>query len=100
MIMFSCSDYRRHIQFSDGEHHTVILVPLVSLLPLACMFIGKFFRSSRDHVTQGKGRVVFKKLAIVRLNIPFTGPDPSFAFAVATLGRHASSAGALQLVII
>lgn len=63
------------------------------------MFIGKFsdLSESRD---SGKGCVVFKKLAISRLNIPFAGPDPSFAFAVATLGRHASSAGALKLVII
>ena len=47
-----------------------------------------------------KGRVVFKKHAIGRLNIPFTGPDPSFAFAVATLCQDASSAMALQPVII
>lgn len=63
------------------------------------MFIGKF-SDLLEPCDTGKGRVVFKKLAIARLIIPFTGPDPSFAFAVATLGRHASSTGARQVVII
>ncbi len=84
---------------THSEHHKAILVTLVSLLHFSVRFIGKF-SGLPEPCESGKGRVVFKKLAIGRLNIPFTGPDPSFAFAVATLGRHASSAGALQPVIM
>lgn len=81
--------------YFDGERHTAIGVPLVSLLHLPGCLQGSF-SDLPEPCDSGIGCVVLKKLAIGRLNIPFTGPDPLFAFAVATLGLHASSARAYK----
>lgn len=76
--MFSYGATEAHYQ--DGEYHTVIL-QLAYFTWFLCLQ-GSFSDPPCGSV---KGCVVFKKLAIGRLNIPFTTADPSFGFAVATL---------------
>lgn len=65
--------------FLPWDKETVLLVTVLGLL--------------RECGMTCEGRVVWRALRRV-LSIPFTGADPSFAFAVVTLGRLASSAGA------
>lgn len=75
VIMFACWTTDVYLR---REHHTEALV-LPAYISAVCVYreVFQMCPASRD---TGKGRVVFKKLTSGRLNIPFTGPDPSFAF--------------------